>query len=183
MIPIKYIPNFVSNAPEAFEFLKNELAWVRIGNTPRSEYYCNDFGVPYTYGNEEFARSYNPQPYHPIINSIRESIEKETGTIFEVCFLNLYQDQKDQLNWHSDNSPEMDDDRPIAIVSLGVEREIWFKKIGAANNPEDVTKVKLENGSLCLMLPGMQDTHLHRIPKASFICGTRISLTYRGYVR
>ena len=183
MIPIKYFPKFISNPTEAFTVLKNELEWVRIGNTPRNEYYCNDFGVPYTYGTEEFARSYDSQPYHPLITSIREEIEKETGTIFEVCFLNLYQDQKDQLGWHSDNSPEMDDDRPIAIVSLGVEREIWFKKIGDDNSPENVTKLKLENGSLCLMMAGMQDTHLHRIPKASFLCGARISLTFRGYIR
>jgi len=183
MIPIRYIPKFIPNADEAFSALKTELEWVRIGNTPRNEYYCNDFGVPYTYGNEEFARSYESQPYHPVITSIRNAIEKETGTIFEVCFLNFYQNQKDQLGWHADDSPEMDDARPIAIVSLGVEREIWFKEIGASNNPEDVTKIKLENGSLCLMLPGMQDTHLHRIPKASFVCGPRISLTFRGYVR
>ena len=156
MVPIKYISSFIDNPTEAFEILSNELAWVRIGNTPRNEYYCNDFGVPYTYGTEEFARSYEPQPYHPVITAIREAIETETNTKFEVCFLNLYQNQKDQLNWHADDSPEMDDTRPIAIVSLGVEREIWFKKIGASNNPEDVTKVKLENGSLCLMLPGMR---------------------------
>ena len=30
---------------------------------------------------------------------------------------------------------------------------------------------------------GMQDTWQHRIPKASFQCGERISLTFRGYVR
>ncbi len=38
------------------------------------------------------------------------------------------------------------------------------------------------NGSLCLMHAKMQETWQHRIPKASFSCGERISLTYRGYV-
>ncbi len=45
-----------------------------------------------------------------------------------------------------------------------------------------ITKLKLGHGSLCLMQPGMQDTHQHRIPKAGFQCGERISLTFRGYV-
>jgi alkylated DNA repair dioxygenase AlkB len=72
----------------------------------------------------------------------------------------------------------MDDKRPIATISLGVEREIWFRP----NNSTDITKVLLGNGSLCLMLPGMQETHQHRIPKAPFHCGERISLTFRGYI-
>ncbi len=64
-------------------------------------------------------------------------------------------------------------------MSLGVEREIWFQP-----NPKNgtVQKLTLGHGSLCLMAPGMQDTWQHRIPKASFTCGERISLTYRGYV-
>jgi hypothetical protein len=32
------------------------------------------------------------------------------------------------------------------------------------------------------MLPGMQDTHYHRIPKSDREVGPRISLTFRGYV-
>lgn len=72
----------------------------------------------------------------------------------------------------------MDASRPIAIVSFGVEREIWFRPINSVN---EITKLKLQHGSLCVMAPGMQDTHQHRIPKAGFQCGERISLTFRGY--
>jgi len=182
-VPITLIPNFITNPSDAFAVLNQELDWVRITNTPRSEYYCNDFPEPYFYGTPEHGRAYQVQPWHPEILAIRQALEAHTGSVFEVCFLNRYLDQKDQLGWHSDNSPEMDDARPIGIISLGVEREIWFKEIGADNSPENITKVKLPHGSLCLMHAGMQDTHLHRIPKASFICGTRISLTFRGYVQ
>ena len=94
--------------------------------------------------------------------------------------MNRYLNQRDHLGWHADDSPEMDDERPIASISLGVEREIWFKpKDGDASTVE---KVKLGNGSLCLMGAGMQKEFLHRIPKAGFLCGERISLTFRGYV-
>jgi alkylated DNA repair dioxygenase AlkB len=182
-VPITLIKDFVSNPSDSFAILNQELDWVRVLNTPRSEYYCNDFNEPYFYGTPEHGRAYQVQPWNDEIMNIRRDLENYTGSKFEVCFLNRYTDQRDQLGWHSDNSPEMDDARPIGIVSLGVEREIWFKEIGTDNDPSHITKVKLPHGSLCLMHAGMQDTHLHRIPKASFICGARISLTFRGYIK
>jgi alkylated DNA repair dioxygenase AlkB len=96
----------------------------------------------------------------------------------------------------------MDDARPIVTVSLGVAREIWFRskpKPGLRGVAADVVildqsmempgtlvpsieKLLLGHGSAAIMAAGMQDTHEHRIPKASFMCGERISLTFRGYV-
>lgn len=178
MAPTKYIESYVQNPHELFEKLKNDLAWVRREQTPRSEYYINKANVPYTYGRGRGEREYLPQPNHPAIEELMANLKTTTGAEFEVCFLNRYHDQSDHLGWHSDDSPEMDDDRPIAIISLGVEREIWFCPIG---NKLEITKQLLGNGSLCLMEPGMQDTHMHRIPKAGRICGERISLTFRGY--
>jgi len=176
-LPITYIPNFIKNPNEILEILKNELKWLRVAKT-RSEYYTNDFNVPYTYGSGKGIRTYESQPMHPTILEIRKQLESYTNTVFEVCFLNRYLNQSDHLGFHSDNSPEMDDNRPIGIISLGVERLITFKEIA---NPTNVHNLKLENGSLCLMEKFMQDSWLHKIPKASFMCGERVSLTFRGY--
>lgn len=181
-IPISNIEKLVKDPDLSFKRLRSELSWEKHGTTPRSEYYCNDNLVPYTYGSGNFARTYYPSPWHPVISEIRESLEKELNCVFDVCFLNMYENNKDHLGWHADDSPEMDDARPIVTVSLGAEREIWFKEKGASNKPEDVTKVLLKNGSACIMLPYMQKTHLHRIPKHDRDCGPRISLTFRGYV-
>lgn len=177
--PVTYVPKFLEFPNVAFKSLWDELDWERRENTPRREYYCNDYNVPYVYGTPPYHREYFPKVWHDWIMTIRAKIEKFTGIRFDTCFLNGYENQKDHLGWHSDNSPEMDDSRPIAIVSLGVEREIWFRPL---DNTFEVEKLLLQNGSLCLMNPGMQDTHQHRIPKAGFECGERISLTYRGYV-
>jgi len=178
-IPITYIKNFVPEPEKVLVSLRDNLEWERRADAPRSEYYCNDFNEPYIYGRGAGRRTYLVRPYHPDILAIRKLLEEQAKCKFEVCFLNRYLNQKDQLGWHSDDSPEMDDARPIATISLGVEREIWFRP----KESQEITKLKLENGSLCLMHPGMQDTHQHRIPKASFQCGERISLTFRGYVR
>ncbi len=180
--PITYHPNFIDNPDAMLKALQTKLEWERRDDAPRCEYYCNDIASPYTYGNGTGRRTYLPRPYHDEILEIRKKLEAFTGTVFEVCFLNRYLNQSDHLGWHADASPEMDDARPIATISLGVEREIWFRPQGKEGR-EQITKQKLENGSLCLMLPGMQDSWQHRIPKASFQCGERISLTFRGYVR
>lgn len=190
-IPITYVPNFVAEPIKILTTLQNELEWERRVDAPRGEYYINDVGEPYTYGNGIGRRTYLPHPYHAAVLAIRKQLEEYVVTsfawskpvkpVFEVCFLNRYLNQSDQLGWHSDSSPEMDDERPIATISLGVEREIWFRPNGK-ENLEKITKLKLGNGSMCLMHPGMQDTHQHRIPKAGFQCGERISLTFRGYV-
>lgn len=179
-VPIIYTPNFVPNPEQAFTALWNDIEWVHRDNTPRIEYYCNDFDLPYTYGRGAGVRTYQPQPYHPIITQIRGDLEKLTQTKFEICFLNGYRDGSDQLGWHADDSPEMDDARPIGIVSLGAKREIYFRP----KDSEEIAKVWLESGSLCLMKAGMQETHQHRIPKSSISkCGPRISLTFRGLVK
>lgn len=154
------------------------LAWERRGSTPRREYYCNDVAVPYTYGSGLGVRTYEPNVWTPEILAIRSACEAALNVKFQVCFVNGYETSKDQLGWHADNSPEMDDARPIAIVTLGAAREIWFCPKG---DKSDVTKVLLASGSLCVMAAGMQDTHLHRIPRAGYDCGPRISLTLRGY--
>lgn len=176
---IEYTPAFVGNPGTMFDAMWNGLAWERRGNTPRREYYCNDLGTPYTYGSGAGVRTYDSKEWTPEILAIRAATEDKLGCKLEVCFLNGYENSRDALGWHSDNSPEMDDDRPIAIVTLGAEREIWFAPM---SDMSDVTKVMLGSGSLCVMKPGMQDTHRHRIPRAGYDCGPRISLTFRGYV-
>lgn len=199
-IPYIYERDFMAKsvADDAFARLRDELAWVRRGQTPRMEYYVNRYPVAYTYGVGEFARTYEPMPTHPVIIAIQNALLLHTHIGFDVCFLNRYTDQSQHLGWHSDNSPEMDDTRPIAIVSLGVERLIYFREIdrpkrvvvngneqedGLIPTPDVVGRLTLGHGSLCLMEPGMQDTHQHRIPKAGYHCGERISLTFRGYVQ
>jgi alkylated DNA repair dioxygenase AlkB len=177
--PIYYQSNFIDNPDIVFHNLIHGLDWVRRDSTPRYEYYVNKYNLPYTYGRDKFARTYESQANHPVISHIQYKLYEMLQIPFEVCFLNRYKDQSDSLGWHADDSPEMDDARPIAIVSLGVEREIWFCK---QNDKQNKMVLKLQHGSLCVMAPGMQDTHFHRIPKASFQCGERISLTFRGLV-
>lgn len=180
MPPVTYISKFVDNADNAYHILMSELDWIHVTpTTPRKEYYWHAQGLPYTYGIDRFARTYHSQQLHPIIKMISDKLADQLGVIFDVVFLNRYDNELDHLGWHADDSPEMSDDHPIVTVSLGAEREIWFRPIDDLKN---ITKLKLEHGSACIMLPGMQDTHHHRIPKSDRVCGPRISLTFRVFV-
>lgn len=178
--PVTYINNLIDDTETAFSALWRELSWLDVAG-PRLEYYVNDHNVPYTYGAGAGLRTYQPQPTHPVIRAIREKVEALTKCTLDVCFLNGYRNGSDQLGWHADDSPEMDPKRPIVIVSLGAMREIYFRK---QEKNAAVEKLWLHDGSACIMPPGMQSTHFHRIPKASYSpCGKRISLTFRGYVK
>lgn len=177
--PIEYYTEFVENPSQVATILWETLPWVHRDNTPRLEYYWSLYGLPYTYGSGSFSRTYESQPLHEVVEKYRLILNEQFDVIFDVCFINGYRDQRDHLGWHADDSPEMDMDKPIAIISLGAEREIWFRDNNYKTLARHTDQVLLNNGSLCIMKEGMQRTHQHRIPKSPAVCGHRISLTYR----
>lgn len=182
--PIMYIPDFIerSLADMYYEHFMN-IEWDERTAARREAFYST-VGKDYTYGSGDHARTYTPrgmfeEPNLIHISAISADMFQFEMEPFELCFLNRYENEKQQLGWHADDDTAIDHSRPIAVISLGAERELWVKPIGGTH--DDVEKIRLEHGSLLLMLPGMQQTHYHRIPKHDRPCGPRISLTYRGY--
>lgn len=175
--PVTVIDNFTE---DYFDYLWENIPFVRRDNTPRMECWMNDYNVEYTYGSGRGVRTYDPDPYDPIVLEIRDKIRNETGAYVDACFINGYINERDHLGWHADDSEEINNYVPIGVISYGAEREIWFRPKGASGSHTD--SVLLKPGSLLLMGAGMQETWEHRIPKHSASCGPRISLTYRGLV-
>ena len=157
------------------------IHWERRETAPRYEYWCNDFHQSYTYGKNLGQRTYESQGWPDCVRQIQQWLKTSRGWYFEGCFLNGYNDNRDQLGWHTDDDPFINHALPIAVVTLGCPRLIEFKPIGAPNSEK--TSIMLEHGSLCVMNAGMQQTHLHRIPKAGFIAQPRISLTFRSLLK
>ncbi len=177
IFPVTYIKNFIGNPDEVFDALWNELNWEHRPTTPRREYWTNTFSRSYTYGRGVGERTYESRPTHAAIEAVSDALEAELGFRYEGCFLNGYATSKDALGFHADDDPNIDHSRPIAVVTVGDGRDIECR----AKEGGDKLRVFLEPGSLFLMHAGMQDTHLHRIPKAGFVVKRpRISLTYRG---
>lgn len=175
--PIKFYPEAFKELTSEFETYWTGLPWVdRVA--PRKEAFVAKSFVEYTYGRGAGERTYRSEPIPEFMLGLWSDVEKASGNAFELCFCNGYIDGRDHLGWHADDSDSVDDNRPIAIVSIGAEREIWFRD----NERTFVDKLSLPSGSLVLMSAGMQDTHEHRIPKHGAICGPRISFTFRGLV-
>lgn len=180
--PIKYVPDFITDIADKVYAEMMDIEWDE--RTPaRREAFYSTTGEDYTYGSGEFARTYTPRNMFDMLRLIQISawsmheFDSELPS-FELCFLNRYENEKQQLGWHADDDLGIDHSKPIAVVSLGAEREIWVKPIGSGH--DEVEKIRLAHGSLLLMMPGMQQTHYHRIPKNDRPCGPRISLTYRA---
>ncbi len=173
---VTYTPAFVEDADAYFNTLWNELDWIAHADAPRREYWSNDFDAAYTYGRGAGERTYAAQPFHPLVLAVRDKLVTDIGVYFEACFLNGYNGERQSLGWHADDSPNIDHTKPIAVVSFGQKRAIQYRAIES----EVIETVDLEPGSLFLMHAGMQQTHQHRIPKASFKCEPRISLTFRS---
>lgn len=126
--PITYIPDFVADQAAVFARLWDELSWERRPDAPRRECWMNDFMRPYTYGSGRGVRTYDAKAWHPIPLDLQTRLDRETGTWFEGCFVNGYEGPRDHLGWHADDSPEIDDGRPIAVISLGSARNIQFRE-------------------------------------------------------
>lgn len=178
--PVKYQPNFVGNPDEIFEYLWANLPWERREDAPRRECWMTTLGASYTYGRGRGERTYAPVPWDQAVVGVQLNLFSQTSVFYQGCFINGYEGPRDHLGWHADDDPKIDHSVPIAIVSLGFPREIWFQE----NGSQEIGRQLLENGSLLEMAAGMQHTHRHRIPKSADVkCGRRISLTFRGLLQ
>ncbi len=180
---IAYYPDFIPKAAADAEFTRlwNTLDWERREGAPRREFWQNNYDLPYTYGSGNGVRTYDAKPWDHGILSIRDALNRG-GTLgpwaLDCCFVNGYENERDALGWHADDSPEMNPAQPVMVISYGAERDIMFRDL----ETKAITKQRLGHGSLLVMPPGFQQTHQHKIPKGDRPCGPRISLTYRGMI-
>jgi len=190
MKPI-YIPDYADASPTDLA----EVPWGTFTDA-RQECFMALTTTSYTYGSGRGVRTYESIPYLPWVETIRQHLNtapmmfdgiglgarKGETRKFNVCFLNRYEDAGQHLGWHADDSPGMDHEHPIAVVSFGQAREIWWRhKDHKGVIPPDQRQL-LEHGSLFVMPAGMQRDHEHRIPKGDRKMEARVSLTFRHYI-
>lgn len=174
----EYIEKFTDD-PRIFELLMG-LDWLEVTEA-RKEYFMSEEPRSYDYGKEPWRRTYHSKPFTARVQLLMNDLNYGAGLDYNVCFLNRYDTQVHQLGWHADDSPEMDGSHPIAVVSFGAERDIWWRPKGFTGVIPAEWRQRLASGSCFIMPAGFQDTHQHRIPKCDRPCGTRISLTFRRY--
>jgi alkylated DNA repair dioxygenase AlkB len=186
------IDDFISTKRQGMlrNHLMTEIDWERREDAPRSEYWMNELGEDYTYGQGRGVRTYEPHEMTDLVKNLREVIRHYylaggfRAPSLEGCFLNMYRGGRDWLGWHADDDPGINHEDPIAIITLGnCSRKIDWKVQGS-KGMEAINSAVLHPGSLALMPAGMQQTHFHRIPKAVDLPedAWRISLTFRSLI-
>ena len=175
-----YFKNFLSHhvADEYFKRSTYELDWRQDPITlygkkfmiPRLHCWYGDFD--YTYSKITQEKRKMPK----FLNDLKVKIEEETKLIFNGVLGNLYRDGRDSNGWHRDNERELIKPTHIASISLGEERFFSLRKRGQTKT---YTKLKLEHGSLLVMLDPFQEYWEHQIPKTARPTGERINLTFR----
>lgn len=183
VLPVSYYPEFLTLA-EADELYQHcqELQWKQnqirmLGKTmpvPRLECIYGDEGCDYLYSKSVLLK---PLPWTSSLAQLRDRITAATGYSFRIVIGNQYRSGQDSIGWHNDSEASMGLNPAIASISLGSVRKFQIKPI--EGKPTDFW---LEHGSLLVMLPGCQTTHLHQVPKTNIVVTTRINLTFRPHI-
>lgn len=180
---IRYSPHWLTSeeSQTLFESLRQNVAWEQstiklYGKTvkiPRLNAWYGDPGCRYEYS----GRSFEPQPWLPELEKLRQNLEKNTTYRFNSVLVNCYRDGNDSVGWHSDDEPELGRNPVVASISLGAEREFQLRH--RHNSDRDKCKLNLTDGSLLLMAGELQHYWHHQIPKTRRPVGERINLTFR----
>nr|XP_014969740.1 alpha-ketoglutarate-dependent dioxygenase alkB homolog 3 isoform X4 [Macaca mulatta] len=81
--------------------------------------------LPYTYS--RITMEPNPH-WHPVLRTLKNRIEENTGHTFNSLLCNLYRNEKDSVDWHSDDEPSLGRCPTIASLSFGATRIFEMRK-------------------------------------------------------
>lgn len=175
-----YYPLFLENPNQIFKQLETELPFhqesIRLyGKTilePRTKCLLGDDGVKVRYSGSEMKAL----PWTPTLAKVRAAVEEATASTFNCCLANRYEDGKQYMGYHRDNELQNDRSTPIASISLGAERDFLMRRY---RRKDEKVSIKLENGSLLVMMPNSFESFEHSLPKRLRITSPRINLTFR----
>lgn len=137
---------------------------------PRLTAWYGDSGATYRYS----GLRNDPLPWTHTLASLRDRIAAETGARYNSVLLNRYRSERDSVDWHADDEPELGPEPTIASLSLGATRAFTMR-----HNRSRLRKVfYLNSGDLLVMRGAVQRDWQHAVPKA-VSAGERINLTFR----
>lgn len=165
---IRLLSDFLLDHVLLFEHLTTSVLWDTRIRARKSM----SFGVPYNYSGIEWPAAPFPDAIIPLL----ERVAAEVGFEPNNCLANYYPTGNSTMGFHSDSTAELESGTGIAVVSLGSERTITFRRIDDKTVTESQ---RLPAGSLLWMCQEMQAEWRHAILADKTASGGRISLTFR----
>lgn len=161
-----------------------ELILATPWTQPEIRLYGRQVAVPRLvawYGDSQAAYRYSglqhePLAWTPLLQGVRQRLERETGHRFNGVLLNLYRDGGDAMGWHSDDEVELGRNPVVASLSLGAERRFDLRRKGSGRIQHSLL---LGHGSLLVMSGATQHHWQHQIARTSKVSQPRLNLTFR----
>jgi alkylated DNA repair dioxygenase AlkB len=177
----RFTPDFIppEEATRQFNILLRETPWQQFKAgygklRPRLESWHGSEGAVYA----SYNHGMKPLPWTPTMLEILGLVGQKTGLSFNGVLLNLYRNEHDSVDAHSDDDPEFGINPVIPSVSLGETRRFILR------NKADWSKriLNLTHGSLLVMGGRSQSEWTHEVPKEKRVCQPRINLTFRRII-
>jgi len=162
-----------------FALLQAELVWQeeaifiygRWVKVPRLMCWHGDKDAWYRYS----GVSHQPLPWTPVLQAIRERMERQCQCSFNSVLANLYRNGADSMGCHADNEKELGLNPVIASLSLGDERLFKLHH----KQSKEKRDIVLGHGDLLVMAGTLQYHWTHSVPKTKKLKKPRINLTFR----
>lgn len=167
-------------AVSLFAKLRGETGWeqshIRIAGRqiviPRLNAWYGDRSADYSYSGVRLTTL----PWTETLLNVKNRVESATHISFNSALVNLYRNEKDSVDWHSDDERELGNGPQVASVSLGETRCFELRR---RNDHRQRFKLELPGGSLLLMGGTIQHHWQHRVAKEKHPCGERVNITFR----
>lgn len=169
----------MQNQIRVFNNLNESIFWeqdevVMFGKrikTKRMMAWYGDEGVHYKYsGINRFSL-----PWFDELLLVKKKVELITGSKYNSCLLNRYQNGEEAMGYHADNESDLVRNGSIASLSLGATRKFVFKH----NTTKEKIEIILHSGQLIEMKGEIQQYWKHALPKTKKVTEPRINLTFR----
>jgi alkylated DNA repair dioxygenase AlkB len=117
----------------------------------------NGATIAYTYSRSTIQAS----EYTPTMRAIKEMVEERVGHKFNFVLVNCYRSNEDSIGYHRDNEKGLDEEAPIASLSIGASRDFYLRNI----KTREIVKLKLNHGTLVTMEGNTNKDWEHSIPR------------------
>jgi alkylated DNA repair dioxygenase AlkB len=149
---IERAPGWLSGHATLFELLRGGVDW----REESRKMYDRVVGVP------RLVAVLPPAARPPIVEAMRESLERRYVTPLPRVSCALYRDGRDSVAWHGDYvARNMQEPTLVATVSVGAPRKLLVRPTGGGTS----RAFSIGCGDLFVMGGGCQRTHQHAIPK------------------